>query len=386
MTDAEYTEHVNSKMESPKSVEFIVVNTNSDDDGYTAIHDADELSCTVPSCTDLTSLMSLKMIKSTSKGGSVAAAAAAAATTDKTIYSDAVTRHVKNGNPNPITIVEEDAFECGGGLSSILDDNEGSIDGNNKHDDDKDNGSYGGQCMRPGQLNIVDHLSAAAKDEDDSIYITDKTVQSDDDDNMSGPTAMMLDTAESCSMNEGITDITDVIQAYSEAYTSAASCVGSVVTQAARGNSLAALDEEEMTMNDEEDDGTCMSDDRTETTKWTYDTRTTCVTEPATGVANATQCRDDIEEEEQVNNNESVLDSFSAILCCKGDDEGNDSTVASSIMAVNDDDRTYNDYSTVATYITKATTAVPPLGAASTTSETNHCCVLPAWYTQDPTK
>ena len=114
-----------------------------------------------------------------------------------------------------------------------------------------------------------------------------------------------------------------------------------------------------MTINDEEDDGTCMSDDRSETTKWTYDTRTMCVTEPATGVGNATQCRDDIEEE-QVNNNESVFDSFSAILCCKGDiDEGNDSTMGSS-KAVNDDDRTYNDYSTVATYTTKATTAVQP--------------------------
>ena len=364
MTDAEYTKHLISKMESPKSAEFIV-NTNSDDDGYTAIHDADELACTVPSCTDLTSLMALKMIESTSKGGSVATAAAA---TDKTIYSDAVTRHVKNGNPNPITIVEENqvseanAFACGGGLSSILDDNAG-VDGNKNVNED--NGSYG------------------AKDEDDSIYITDKTVQSGDDD-MSGPTAMMLHKADSCSMNDGITDIKDVIQSYSEAYTSAASCVGSAVTEAARGNSLAAIDEE-MTMNEEEDDGTCMSDDRTETTKWTYDTRTTCVTEPAPGVANATQCRDDIEEE-QVNNNESVLDSFSAILCCKGDDEGNDSTVASSIMAVNDDDRTYNDYSTAATYTTKATTAVQPLGAASTMSETNHWCMLPAWYTQDPTK
>jgi hypothetical protein len=267
--------------------------------------------------------MTLKMIESTSKGGSVATAAAA---TDKTIHSDAVTRHVKNGNPNPITIEEENqvsetnAFACGGGLSSILDDNEG-VDGNKNVYED--NGSYG------------------AKDEDDSIYITNKTVQSGDDD-MSGPTAKMLHTADSCSMNDGITDIKDVIQSYSEAYTSAASCVGSAVTEAARGNSLAAIDEE-MTMNEEEDDGTCMSDDRTETTKWTYDTRTTCVTEPAPGVANATQCRDDIEEE-QVNNNESVLDSFSAILCCKGDDEGNDSTVASSIMAVNDDDRTYNDY------------------------------------------
>jgi hypothetical protein len=389
VTEAEHTDHFDSKMESPNQTSVsdksvaLIANTNSDD-GYTVIHEAKQFPCT-----DLTSLIALKMIESTLKGS------VAAADTDKSIYSDAVTRHVKNGNPNPTTIVEENqvieanAFECGGNLSSILDDTEG-VDGNKN--DDEDNGYTYGQCMRSGQLNIVDddievatHLSSA-KDEDASIYFTDKSA-----DDMSGPTAMMLNTADSCTMNEGITDITDVIQAYSEAYTSAASCVGSAVTEAARGNSLAALDEE-MT---DEDDGTCMSDDRTEATKWTYDTRTTCVTEPATGVTNSTQCRDDTEEE-QANNNESVFDSFSAILCCKGeDDEGTNSTAASS-RAVNDDDRTYNDYSTVATYTTKATTAARDCtvfsndfqlhGAASTTSEANRCCMLPAWYTQDPTK
>jgi hypothetical protein len=402
VTEAEHTDHFDSKMESPNQTSVsdksvaLIANTNSDD-GYTVIHEAKQFPCT-----DLTSLIALKMIESALKGS------VAAADTDKSIYSDAVTRHVKNGNPNPTTIVEENqvieanAFECGGNLSSILDDTEG-VDGNKN--DDEDNGYTYGHCMRSGQLNIADddievatHLNSA-KDEDASIYFTDKTVQSADD--MSGPTAMMLNTADSCTMNEGITDITDVIQAYSEAYTSAASCVGSAVTEAARGNSLAALDEE-MT---DEDDGTCMSDDRTEATKWTYDTRTTCVTEPATGVTNSTQCRDDTEEE-QANNNESVFDSFSAILCCKGeDDEGTNSTAASS-RAVNDDDRTYNDYSTVATYTTKATTAAHSYsntkwlrgdctvfshdfqlhGAASTTSEANRCCMLPAWYTQDPTK
>ena len=402
VTEAEHTYHFDSKMESPNQTSVsdksvaLIANTNSDD-GYTVIHEEKQFPCT-----DLTSLIALKMIESALKGS------VAAADTDKSMYSDAVTRHVKNGNPNPTTIVEENqvieanAFDCGGNLSSILDDTEG-VDGNNN--DDEDNGYTYGQCMRSGQLNIVDddievatHLSSA-KDEDASIYFTDKTVQSADD--MSGPTAMMLNTADSCTMNEGITDITDVIQAYSEAYTSAASCVGSAVTEAARENSLAALDEE---MKDEDDD-TFMSDDRTEATKWTYDTRTTCVTEPATGVTNSTQCRDDTEEE-QANNNESVFDSFSAILCCKGeDDEGTNSTAASS-RAVNDDDRTYNDYSTVATYTTKATTAAHSYsntkwlrgdctvfsndfqlhGAASTTSDANRCCMLPAWYTQDPTK
>lgn len=211
MSEAELTQHLH-RIESESRKAVIANPKNVSDESVALIANSTDIVCSGDgykvieanpfACVGLTSLMDLHEIEPESK------ASVLANLIDMTIIlSDDVTRHITNGATADLEenkVIAANEFDCGGGLSSIID-NEGAVFSN-----DGDNGYYG-RSKRSCQLNIVeDDIKLAtrlsAMDEDESIYTANITIQSKD---ISRP--MMMDN-DACA-NNGITDITDIIEA-----------------------------------------------------------------------------------------------------------------------------------------------------------------------------